>query len=94
MRRLWAFGVVCGLWGCGVIGPQDVVETCVEEANMCPECQTDEDCVMKGNTCEERAFCAHRETDIITTSLGCNGGYRMPPDTACACDAGVCRYQP
>lgn len=92
--RLDVAMLVCALWGCGVIGPEEVLEPCVEEASMCAACQSDADCVMKGNTCEERAYCTHRDMTITTTGLGCNGGYQMPPDSACACDGGVCRYQP
>lgn len=78
------FSTLCAV-GCGVKAPERVVDWC--EKNDCPDCASDEECRMTGNTCEETAYCAHEEGEVVTTLIGCSPSleYQMPPDSDCSC---------
>lgn len=90
MRYLLLLVVIVHV-GCAsaLLGEQKLVSWC--ERGECSPCSSDDECVVRSNPCEESAYCAHRDADVITTALGCNGERGVPPDSRCTCQSGACR---
>lgn len=90
----WSFFFLL-LAGCR--GEQDFQAVCDPETpnsqaarRACLPCRVDEDCIVSGNTCEPTAFCAHRDYEITSSSLGCNDEYEQPDHDACVCRESFC----
>ena len=79
----------------GCYGMQDIVNICDTDPGheRCPSCSSDEQCVVSSNTCHEKAYCHHRDVEIMLTMDGCNWSYDRPPDEDCRCIAHECRAE-
>lgn len=71
-----------------------VSEPCVDDPQLCPACESDNDCAFMGNSCYETVDCAHVDAGLAYPELGCSQAleYSWPDDSECVCRASVCRY--
>jgi hypothetical protein len=73
-------------------GPQQLVDTCLTSADLCPPCDSHDDCVIVSNLCHESASCVHADSNFAVTQDGCSLEHE-PPEEVCACVSGVCRAE-
>lgn len=73
----------------------EVSNYCVTSPEECPDCDDDSDCGFTGNPCTDFVYCAHRDAEVITVSIGCSAAQERswPDDDECRCVLGVCRAE-
>ena len=70
---------------------QDIIDICVEEKDKCSACFESSDCVIVSNPCHEYAYCAHKDSEVMVNSIGCNFEYDVPKDSSCKCINNICK---
>lgn len=62
------------------------------EDDSCKSCSSDSDCKVKGNVCTDPFYCAHKNTSVSTSSVGCSDYMKRtkPSDGRCRCVESVC----
>lgn len=70
-----------------------VVDACLEDPELCPACEGDEDCGFSGNPCTDTVYCAHDAAELAVVQIGCSEALerRWPPDEDCACVDAICQ---
>ena len=86
---LLAFALLAST-GC-FVSTRDVCAGDASTPEDCRPCTTDDECVFKGNPCEGVVFCAHREVELVSTSIGCEPEPTTPPDDQCVCRDSYCQ---
>jgi hypothetical protein len=81
--------LTCG----GGLVKAEVVDSCVDDPELCPSCESDADCGFQGNACTDVVACAHHDAGLVFTEIGCSEALerRWPDDEACACVDQVCQ---